>query len=93
MSARYTAVRNSPGSSRSARSRSESVVRSSASASAEGTGGVSRSADICHSCRSPPSACCGSRRRLRYTLMNVVVRILFSQARRLVPGVNCWNAA
>src|SRR5271166_3648734 len=39
MSARYTAVRNSPGRSRSARSRSESVVRSSASASAEGTGG------------------------------------------------------
>jgi len=25
--------------------------------------------------------------------MNVVVRILFSQARRLVPGVNCANAA
>ena len=69
------------------------MVWASASASADGTGGASRSADICHSCRSPPSACCGSRLRLRYTLMNVVVRIRLSQARRLVPGRNWWKAA
>ena len=64
------------------------MVWASASASADGTGGASRSADICHSCRSPPSACCGSRFRFLYTLMNVVVRIRLSQARRFVPGRN-----
>ena len=69
------------------------MIRSSASVSADGEGGDSRSADICQSARSPPSACCGSRLRLRYTLMNVVVRMRFSHARRLVPVWNWWKAA
>jgi hypothetical protein len=70
---------------------SESVILSSASASAERTGGRSGSAAVCQSLAvsmSTPTALAGSRFFLRQVLMNVFARILCSQARRLVPGVN-----
>ena len=47
----------------------------------------------CQSSMSSAPARCGSRCRLRYVLMNVLVRILNSHALRLVPGWNWWKDA
>ena len=74
---------------------SESGSRSSASASADFS-----PAEVCDaalaSCQSSISSVperCGSRCRLRYELMNVLVRIRNSQALRLVPTWNWWKDA
>src|SRR5258707_9261227 len=87
------AVRKSGGSSRRAARIAESVILSSASASAERAVGARGSALVCQSLAgSAPGAMAGLGFRLRVGLKNVVARVFFRQAGRVVPRANWLKA-